>query len=183
MLQIRGAVLEHIGLPRPYAESRPITVAEDELDPPGADELLVRIEAAGICHSDLSVGDGNRVRTTPMLLGHEGAGIIEKVGAGVNDVEVGQRVVMTFRPRCGHWAACVTDGLTPCKPGSAANNAGTLLGGGMRLNRGDDKVFHHLGVSGFATHTVVNRASVVPVDRDVPPPVAALLGCAMLTGG
>jgi alcohol dehydrogenase len=77
----------------------------------------------------------------------------------------------------------VTDGLTPCKPGSAANNAGTLLGGGMRLSRGQDKVFHHLGVSGFATHAVVNRASVVPVPDDVPPPVAALLGCAMLTGG
>jgi Zn-dependent alcohol dehydrogenase len=183
MLEIRGAVLEQIGSPRPFATSRPITIADIELAPPGADELLVRIEAAGVCHSDLSVVDGNRVRPTPMLLGHEAAGIIEKVGDGVNDVEVGQRVVMTFLPRCGHCAACVTDGLMPCKPGSAANNAGTLLGGGMRLNRGDDKVFHHLGVSGFATHAVVNRASVVPVDRDVPPPVAALLGCAMLTGG
>ncbi|MGC1740347.1 zinc-binding dehydrogenase, partial [Mycobacterium sp.] len=85
--------------------------------------------------------------------------------------------------RCGHCAACVTDGLTPCQPGSAANNAGTLLGGGMRLSRGDGAIYHHLGVSGFSTHAVVNRASVVPVDRDIPPPVAALLGCAMLTGG
>jgi alcohol dehydrogenase len=183
MLEIRGAVLERIGSPRPYAESRPITVADVALAPPGADELLVRIEAAGVCHSDLSVVDGNRARPTPMLLGHEAAGIIERVGDGVNDVTVGQRVVMTFLPRCGHCAACVTDGLTPCKPGSAANNAGTLLGGEIKLQRGDDKVFHHLGVSGFATHAVVNRASVVPVPDDVPPPVAALLGCAMLTGG
>ena len=183
MLEIRGAVLERIGSPRPFAQSRPIIIADIELAPPGPDELLVRIEAAGVCHSDLSVVDGNRVRPTPMLLGHEAAGIVEQVGDGVNDMAVGQRVVMTFLPRCGHCAACVTDGLTPCKPGSAANNAGTLLGGGMRLSRGDDKVFHHLGVSGFATHAVVNRASVVPVDRDVPPPVAALLGCAMLTGG
>ena len=132
MTQIRGAVLEHIGSPRPYAKSRPITVAEVELAPPGAEELLVRIEAAGVCHSDLSVVDGNRVRPTPMLLGHEAAGIVERVGDGVTDVAVGQRVVMTFLPRCGSCAACVTDGLTPCQPGSAANNAGTLLGGGIQ---------------------------------------------------
>ncbi|UMB69259.1 alcohol dehydrogenase catalytic domain-containing protein [Mycobacterium paraterrae] len=183
MVEIRGAVLERIGSPRPYADSRPLAIADITLASPGADELLVRIEAAGVCHSDLSVVDGNRVRPTPMLLGHEAAGIIEKAGDGVNDVAVGQRVVMTFLPRCGHCAACVTDGLTPCQPGSAANNAGTLLGGGMRLTRNGEHVFHHLGVSGFATHAVVNRASVVPVPDDVPPPVAALLGCAMLTGG
>ena len=75
MLEIRGAVLEQIGSPRPFATSRPITIADIELDPPGADELLVRIEAAGVCHSDLSVVDGNRVRPTPMLLGHEAAEI------------------------------------------------------------------------------------------------------------
>src|ERR1700689_5972132 len=97
MLQIRGAVLEHIGSPRPYADSRPITITGVQLAPPGTDELQVRIEAAGVCHSDLSVVDGNRVRPTPMLLGHEAAGIIEKAGDGVNDVEAGQRVGMTFQ--------------------------------------------------------------------------------------
>src|SRR5580693_847383 len=146
--------------------------------------LLVSLsEAAGVCHSDLSVVDGNRVRPVPMLLGHEAAGIVEAVGPGVSDIAVGQRVVLVFLPRCGHCAACATEGLTPCEPGSAANTAGTLLGGDIRLARGGRAVYHHLGVSGFATHAVVNRASVVPVDRDVPPPVAALLGCAMLTGG
>jgi alcohol dehydrogenase len=175
--------LEHIGSPRPYADSRPISVTDVELAPPGAGELQVRIEAAGVCHSDLSVVDGNRVRPTPMLLGHEAAGVVEHTGDGVTDVTVGQRVVMTFLPRCGHCAACATDGLTPCEPGSAANNAGTLLGGGMRLSRDGSEVYHHLGVSGFATHAVVHRASVVPVPDDVPPPVAALLGCAVLTGG
>ena len=183
MTQIRGAVLEHIGSSRPFADSRPISIADIDLAAPGPGELQVRIEAAGVCHSDLSVVDGNRVRPTPMLLGHEAAGIVERVGDGVIDVAVGQRVVMTFLPRCGQCAACVTDGLTPCQPGSAANNAGTLLDGGMRLSRDDDKIYHHLGVSGFATHAVVHRNSVVPVDRDVPPTVAALLGCAMLTGG
>jgi alcohol dehydrogenase len=183
MLEIRGAVLEQIGSPRPYTDSRPISVTDVELAPPGPGELQVRIEAAGVCHSDLSVVDGNRVRPTPMLLGHEAAGVVEQVGDDVTDMTVGQRVVMTFLPRCGHCAACATDGLTPCEPGSAANSAGTLLGGGMRLSRGGSAIYHHLGVSGFATHAVVHRDSVVAVPDDVPPPVAALLGCAVLTGG
>jgi alcohol dehydrogenase len=183
MFHIRGAVLERIGAPRPYAESLPISVVDLELDQPGPGEVVVRIEAAGVCHSDLSVVDGNRVRPVPMLLGHEAAGIVEQLGDGVDDVAVGQRVVLVFLPRCEHCAACATEGLTPCEPGSAANTAGTLLGGGIRLGRSGDRVYHHLGVSGFATRAVVNRASVVPVPDDVPPSVAALLGCAVLTGG
>lgn len=179
MFHIRGAVLERIGSPRPYAESRPISVVDLDLDGPGPGEVLVRIEAAGVCHSDLSVVDGNRVRPVPMLLGHEAAGIVEAVGPGVADIAAGQRVVLVFLPRCGHCAACATDGLTPCAAGSAANTAGTLLGGGIRLARAGHPVFHHLGVSGFATHAVVNRASAVAVPSDV----AALLGCAVLTGG
>lgn len=176
-------MLERIGSPRPYAQSRPISVDDLDLAGPEAGELQVRIEAAGVCHSDLSVVNGNRVRPVPMLLGHEAAGIVERIGADVADLSIGQRVVMAFLPRCGHCAACATEGLTPCEPGSAANTAGTLLGGGMRLSRDSRPVYHHLGVSGFATHAVVHRASVVPVSPDVPPAVAALLGCAVLTGG
>ena len=182
-LKIRGAVLDRIGLPRPYVESKPLTVAELDLAQPGRGELLVRIEAAGLCHSDLSVVDGNRERPVPMLLGHEAAGVVEQVGEGGSDLAVGQRVVMTFLPRCGHCPACATDGLTPCEPGSAANAAGTLMGGAIRVSRDGQPVHHHLGVSGFATHAVVDRVSVVPVDSDVPPVVASLLGCAVLTGG
>jgi alcohol dehydrogenase len=183
MFHIRGAVLERIGLARPYTETRPLSVVELDLDDPGSGEVLVRIEAAGVCHSDLSVVDGNRVRPVPMLLGHEAAGIVEAVGPGIEDIAIGQRVVLVFLPRCGHCAACATEGLTPCEPGSAANTAGTLVGGGIRLGRAGHPVYHHLGVSGFATHAVVNRTSVVPVPDDVPPDVAALLGCAVLTGG
>lgn len=179
-MKIRGAVLEHIGLSRPYTTSQPIRVSDLDLAEPGPGELLVRIEAAGLCHSDLSVVDGNRVRPVPMLLGHEAAGIVE---AGDTDLPVGQRVVMTFLPRCGDCPACATDGLTPCGPGSAANGAGTLMNGDIRLTRDGQPVFHHLGVSGFATYAVVDRRSVVPVPDDVPATVASLLGCAVLTGG
>jgi Zn-dependent alcohol dehydrogenase len=183
MVEIRGAVLERIGAERPYTDSRPLVVEQLELAAPGAGELLVRIEAAGVCHSDLSVVDGSRVRPVPMLLGHEASGIVEAVGTGVHTAAPGQRVSLTFLPRCGHCPACASDGATPCEPGSAANAAGTLLGGGIRLHRAGQPVHHHLGVSGFATHAVVNQASVVAVPDDVPPSVAALLGCAVLTGG
>ncbi|WP_255732937.1 alcohol dehydrogenase catalytic domain-containing protein [Sinomonas terrae] len=172
-----------MGAEPPYAESRPITIDQLELAGPGPGELLVRIEAAGLCHSDLSVVNGSRPRPLPMLLGHEAAGMVEEVGPGVGSVRVGQRVVMTFLPRCGECAACRTEGRLPCSAGSASNGAGTLLTGTRHLTRGGEPVAHHLGVSGFATHAVVDERSVVPVGDDVPPTVAALLGCAVLTGG
>ena len=109
-MKIRGAVLQEIGRARPYRDTAPIVVEEITLDPPGPGEILVRIEAAGICHSDLSVVDGNRRRPVPMLLGHEAAGRVVQLGAGVDDLALGQRVIMTFLPRCGCCAACGTDG-------------------------------------------------------------------------
>ena len=182
-MRIRGAVLEEIGRERPYATSRPLTISELELSDPGPGEVLVRMEAAGLCHSDLSVVDGNRVRPVPMLLGHEAAGRVQALGPGVADLRVGQRVVMVFLPRCEECAGCATDGRMPCAPGTAANNAGELLGGGTRLHRDGEPVAHHLGVSAFATHAVLDRRSVVAVPDEVPPEVAAVLGCAVLTGG
>jgi alcohol dehydrogenase len=192
-MEIVGAVLEQSGAEPPFAVSAPLSICRLELDPPGPGELLVRIEVAGVCHSDLSVVDGSRVRPTPLLLGHEAAGIVEALGDRAlgdealegeqSDLAVGDRVVMTFLPRCGACAGCATGGRLPCEVGSAANNAGTLVGGGIRLHRDGHPVSHHLGVSAFATHAVVNRASVVRVDPDIPADVAALLGCAVLTGG
>ena len=137
-----------------------------------------------MCHSDLSVVDGNRVRPTPMLLGHEAAGIVEALGDGVDDLAAGDRVVMTFLPRCGDCPECATDGRLPCRVGSAANGLGLLVGDHPTALAADgEPVHHHLGVSAFASHAVVSRTSVVRVDPDVPPEVAALLGCAVLTGG
>src|SRR5690606_18986837 len=132
--------------------------------------------------SDLSVVDGSRLRPVPMLLGHEAAGIVEEAGPG-SGIAVGRRVVMTFLPRCGECDACRTDGRLPCSGGGAANAAGTLVGGGLRLRRDGATVRHHLGVGAFATHAVVSATSIVPVDDDVPAAIAALLGCAALAGG
>jgi len=181
--RIRGAVLNTIGAPAPYAESLPITIDELTLTGPARGEVLVRVEAAGLCHSDLSVVNGSRLRPVPMLLGHEAAGIVEAVGEGVTRVAPGQRVVMTFLPRCGQCPACNTDGKLPCAAGSHSNEQGILLSGSSHLHRGPEPIAHHLGVSGFASHAVVDERSVVPVGSDVPPQIAALLGCAVLTGG
>lgn len=182
-MRITGAVLEEVGRAGPWAETRPLTVGELDLEEPGAGEVLVRITAAGVCHSDLSVVNGDRVRPVPMLLGHEASGRVVAHGPGVSDLAVDQQVVMTFLPRCGECAACATGGRLPCLPGSASNMAGELLGGGRRLSRDGAPVYHHLGVSAFATHAVVDTRSVVAVEDDVPPDVAAVLGCAVLTGG
>ncbi|WP_026118079.1 alcohol dehydrogenase catalytic domain-containing protein [Nocardiopsis salina] len=181
-MRITGAVLRADDCPAPYEESVPLTVRELDLADPGPDEVLVQVEAAGVCRSDLSVVDGARPRPVPMLLGHEACGRVVSRGENVQEVEEGRRVVMTFMPRCGECEACSTEGLMVCPHGSAANAAGTLLSGERRLGT-DGEVFHHCGVSGFATHAVVDRRSVVPVPEDVPPETAALFGCAVLTGG
>ncbi|GAA4282695.1 alcohol dehydrogenase catalytic domain-containing protein [Brevibacterium daeguense] len=182
-MKITGAVLDEIGASRPYAQTEPLKIRELELDDPGPDEVLIRVRAAGLCHSDLSVVDGNRPRPTPMLLGHEASGLVEKVGENVTDLEPGQQVSTVFLPRCGECAHCRTDGKLPCIPGTKVNNEGVLVGEHIRLHDGENDVFHHVGVSGFATHAVLHRSSVVPVGSDVPPEIAAVLGCAVLTGG
>lgn len=179
-----SAILIAAGRARPYEESVPLEIREVRLDEPGPGELLVRMRAAGVCHSDLSVVEGNRPRPLPMALGHEGAGVVESVGAGVSDIQVGDTVVTVFLPRCGTCPRCLSgNGRLPCPVGSAANESGVLLSGAKRIRLEGDEVHHHLGVSAFSSRVVVDRRSVVKVGDQTPPEIAALLGCAMLTGG
>ena len=182
-LKIKGAVLESSNASLPYAESQPLTISELDLTAPDENEVLVKITAAGLCHSDLSVVNNNRPRPLPMLLGHESAGIVEEVGPNVSKVKKGDHVVMTFLPRCGECDGCKTNGKIPCKVGSASNEKGTLIRGTRPLTRDGETIQHHLGVSGFATHAVVSELSVVPIGDDVPSDIAAIFGCAILTGG
>ena len=184
MTKITAAVLEQSGDHcRPYAASAPLTLKQLALDPPGRSELLVRIDAAGVCHSDLSVVDGNRIRPMPMALGHEATGIIEALGdPDDRDFAVGDRIILSFLPACGTCARCHAGEAWMCSTGAAANGAGELISGGCRLHEGEHSIHHHLGVSGFATHAVVDRRSAVKVDRDLQPEIAALFGCAVLTG-
>ena len=182
-MKARAAVLHEIGLPRPYADSKPLHIEEIELAPPGRDELLVRIKAAGLCHSDLSVINGDRPRPMPMALGHEAAGIVEQVGEGTQGFEPGDHVALVFVPSCGRCGPCSEGRPALCEPGAAANAAGTLLGGGMRITGPHGKpVHHHVGVSAFAEYAVVSTRSAVKIDPDIPFDEAALFGCAVLTG-
>jgi alcohol dehydrogenase len=181
-MKIRAAVLDKIGFKPPYEKTRPLSIEEFELDEPGHGEVLVRIGAAGLCHSDLSVIDGNRPRPIPMVLGHEAAGTVEKLGPGVDDLRVGDHVVMVFVPSCGHCLPCAEGRPALCEPGAAANGAGTLLSGARRLHRNGSDVNHHLGVSAFAEYATLSRRSLVKIEKELPFDEAALFGCAVLTG-
>lgn len=181
-MKIRAAVLNASPVAAPYAQSRPLRIEELDLAPPGRDEVLVRVRAAGLCHSDLSVIDGNRPRPVPMVLGHEAAGEVVETGEGVDDLKPGDRVVMVFVPSCGHCAPCAEGRPALCEPGNAANGRGEMLGGGRRLSTHGQPVHHHIGVSAFAEHAVISRRSLVKIEADIPHEIAALFGCAVLTG-
>jgi alcohol dehydrogenase len=181
-MKTRAAILTRTGAPSPYADSKPLEIADVELDPPGAGEVLLKMRAVGLCHSDLSVIDGNRPRPLPMVLGHEGAGVVEELGAGVTDLKVGDHVVTAFVPSCGHCGPCETGRPALCEPGAAANTAGTLIGGARRLHRAGADLNHHLGVSAFAEYATVSRNSVVRIDRSLDFAHAAVFGCAVITG-
>jgi alcohol dehydrogenase len=179
---MRAAVLERMSVPRPYRESRPLVIRDLDLAPPGEGEVKIAIKAAGLCHSDLSVINGDRPRPMPMALGHEAAGIVVERGDGVTDIEIGDHVILVFMPSCGHCLPCAEGRPALCEPGAVANGAGTLLSGGRRLSHEGHTVNHHLGCSAFAEYAVVSRRSVVKIDRDLPFDHAALFGCAVLTG-
>ena len=181
-MKTRAAVLRAMGASHPYADSRPLQIETVDLAPPGPGEILIRIAAAGLCHSDLSVINGDRPRPLPMALGHEASAVVVETGAGVSDLSPGDHVVVVFIPSCGHCQPCAVGRPALCEPGAAANGAGTLLSGARRISQVGAPVNHHLGCSVFAEHAVVSRHSVVKIDRDIPLVEAALFGCAVLTG-
>jgi alcohol dehydrogenase len=178
-----AAVLYQMGAPPPYGASRPLVVEEVELEGPGPGEVLLEVAAAGLCHSDLSVIDGSRPRPLPMVLGHEASGLVQEVGAGVEDLKPGDHVVFSFVPLCGRCASCATGRPALCERGGAANGRGTLLSGARRFkNALGEPLHHHLGVSAFSRWTVAARESLIPIAAEVPLERAALFGCAVITG-
>lgn len=192
MITMRAAVLRASGLPAPYAQSRPLSIETVALAPPGPGELLVRIRAAGLCHSDLSVVNGDRAWPMPIVLGHEAAAEVVEAGPGGSDLKPGDPVVLIFRPNCGSCLSCATGRPALCGPGGEANGAGSLLGGYRRLravggrsgigDQVDGVLNHHMGCSAFAEYATVSRRSVVPIERGLAWEEAALFGCAVLTG-
>ncbi|TXI05876.1 MAG: alcohol dehydrogenase [Rhizobium sp.] len=179
---MRSAILRQSGLPKPYAQSKPLTIESVELTPPGPMEVLVQIKAAGVCHSDLSAINGDRPRPLPVALGHEASGIVQELGAGVDGVRVGDHVVMSFLPICGHCAYCAEGRASLCEPGYKANAAGTLLSGSKHIRLNGYEMNHHSGVSAFSEYAVVSANSVVRITKDIDIEKAALFGCAVITG-
>lgn len=182
-VKINAAVLRTAREPKPYARSRPLSVEQVTLDPPGPGEVLIRISAAGVCHSDMSVVNGDRPRPLPMAIGHEAAGIVERLGEYVSGVNVGDHVVAVFVASCGKCPPCRAGRPALCEPAAGANHAGTLRSGARRLRDADGlPINHHLGCSAFAEYAVMSEDSLVKVDPDLPSEYAALFGCAVLTG-
>lgn len=173
-MRIRAAVMR--------APHEPLTVEEVELDSPKRDEVLVRIEASGICRSDLSYIDGKWPAPLPIVLGHEGAGVIEAVGEGVDPARVGERVVLTFSPACGACRFCLEGRANLCLDAAAGLDSGFLRDGTTRLADGATRVHHLAYVSSFASHAVVPANGALAVDAALDPHVGCLLGCGVTTG-
>lgn len=182
-MKTRAVVLREMGKDAPYTESHPLTIETLELQGPQSNEVLIKIGAVGLCHSDLSVINGSRPRPMPMVLGHEAAGEIIEVGENVAEFEVGDHIVCTFIPSCGHCIPCREGRPALCENGAAANEKGEMLEGGFRYESDRDEVMHHhLGVSGFADYAVVSTNSIVKVDKKIPFEKVAIFGCAVITG-
>lgn len=181
-MKIRAAIIRGAGATRPYAASRPIAIEEIDLAPPGPGEALVTIRAAGVCHSDLSLLTGDVVLPMPIAIGHEAAGVVAALGAGVDDLAIGDHVVTLFAAPCSKCVSCLEGRPTKCAAASRANLRGTLLSGAKRLTQNGAAINHYLGASTFADHAVLARSALVKIDKSFAFEDAALFGCAVVTG-
>jgi Zn-dependent alcohol dehydrogenase len=172
---MRAAVLREIGAP--------LQLEDVELDEPKAREVLVRIEAAGVCHSDLHYMVGDLKAKLPLVVGHEGAGVVEAVGPEVGGrVSIGDRVALLWRPRCGECEGCVAGNPVLCRFGRVLATTNGLMDGTTRLHQGEQRIHHLMGVSCFAERVVVSETSVLPLPDGVPAEIAAISACAVITG-
>ncbi len=177
-----AAVLTTAGLARPYAQSRPLRIETVELPPPAEGEVLVQIKAASICHSDLSVVNGDRRWPLPIVPGHEAAGVVADGGPGVTSVSSGDRVALIFLTQCGTCPRCVEGKPFLCERGTQANREGRLITGGPRLISGGQPVHHHMGLSAFAEYALVSEKSLVKIPPELGFVEASLFGCAVMCG-
>lgn len=160
--------------------NQPLDVTEVEIEAPRAGEVRVRMEASGVCHSDLSVIEGKIPFPTPMVLGHEGAGVVEEVGPGVTRVSQGDHVIVSWVATCERCFFCLRGQPQLCQSG--ISSFGSMDDGTTRLSLGGEKLYHGLNAATFAEQTILRQTAVVPIPRDIPLGVAALVGCAVTTG-
>jgi Zn-dependent alcohol dehydrogenase len=173
-MKIRAAVLEATG--------GPLTVTELDLAPPGPEEVLVRLGASGVCHSDYNAVDGTSETVCPAVLGHEGAGVVEAVGKNVTRVRPGDHVALSWTPSCGACVECLRELPWLCATAWPAMGTGGLMDGTPRLSRDGEPVYHYSFLSTFAEACVVPERSCIPIPDDLPFEIPALVGCAVSTG-
>ena len=171
---MRAAVLREI--------DKPMTIEEVELADPGPGEVSVRIVASGVCHSDWNVITGATPNPLPVVLGHEGAGVVEAVGPGVEKVTEGDHVILSWLPSCGECFYCVRGRGVLCDVAMADMFEGTLPGGSVALSQNGTSLHHYSYLSTFAERCVVPESCCVPIRKDASLQVAALVGCAVMTG-
>jgi S-(hydroxymethyl)glutathione dehydrogenase / alcohol dehydrogenase len=174
-MQIRAAVLEEF--------ANPLVVQDVELEGPKQGEVLVRLAACGVCHTDLYTASGaDPSGYAPTVLGHEGAGVVEEVGEGVTSVERGDHVITLFSPQCRDCVHCRSDRTNICLAIRDQQNSGYLPDGTTRLNRNGERIRHFMGTSTFAEATVMPEIALAKVDREAPLDVVCTLACGATTG-
>ena len=165
-----------------HAPKNPFTIETLRLEAPRAGEVLVKIAASGVCHSDYHLVSGDTQHPMPLVAGHEGAGVVEAVGPGVTRVKVGDHITLNWAPDCGECFYCQHEQPNLCDTYTGPIWAGTMLDGTTRLYSDGDPIYHYCGLATFAEYAVVPEPSCIPIRKDVPLKVAALVGCAVATG-
>ncbi|MFN8632685.1 MAG: Zn-dependent alcohol dehydrogenase [Chloroflexota bacterium] len=172
-MKARAAIL------REYQQ--PMTIEEVEIDPPKADEVLVKIAAAGVCHSDYHIMKGEWRNGLPMILGHEASGIVAEVGPGVTGLKPGDRCALSFKSWCGRCSYCITGRPHLCN-GYDGNPRGTMLDGTYRIHKDGEDIPAMARLGGFAEYAVMPAQQVLPISADIDMASLALIGCAVTTG-
>ena len=179
----RAAVIRTNTSTAPYKISKPLSIEEIKISPPLANEILVQVKGAGLCHSDLSVINGSRIMPLPLVIGHEGSGEVVELGSAIRDIKVGDHVSFQFSPSCGRCRRCLEGRPQVCELAAATKGKGQLMSGGSRLSDLEGTILnHHTGISCMSEYTVVDRGSVVVIDKSINIEDAALFGCAVMTG-
>jgi len=173
-MEFKAAVLYEVG--------GPLAIERIEADPLQATDVLVRLKASGLCHTDLEAIHGQLVYPLPLVPGHEAAGIVEAVGAAVRLVKPGDHVVCSWNPTCGHCFYCDRDQPILCEPFATHQPRGLLLDGESRLRLNGARLHHFMMVCGFAEYCVVPESGAIPIPDDIPFDRACLIGCGVMTG-
>ncbi len=162
--------------------NEPLTIETLDMAPLAPSDVLVRIKASGLCHTDLEVIQGSLAYPLPIVLGHEGAGIVEQIGASVTRVKPGDHVILSWNPHCGHCFYCERDQPILCEPFSRHQPKGLLLDGTSRMRRGSEPVHHYSVTSTHAEFSIVPESGAIAVSKEIPFDRACIIGCGVMTG-